>query len=213
MRRPVLCNLFLASGLLALTQMMTPTDAAAEARLALVIGQSAYRTVPELPNAANDAKGMAELLGNAGFNVTTAPNLAPERDAAGDLRFCRQGQRQRCRHHRAGVLCRPRPPDRRRELSGPGRSRSETRGRHSASGGAAERPSQHARRAADAGAHLHARCLPQQSVPGAERCRPRTCDRRHQGRRAGHLHLLFDLARRGSRGWLRRSTAPTPPRL
>ncbi|WP_369721769.1 caspase domain-containing protein [Bradyrhizobium sp. LLZ17] len=75
MRRPVLCNLFLASGLLALTQMMTPTDAAAEARLALVIGQSAYRTVPELPNAANDAKGMAELLGNAGFNVTTAPNL------------------------------------------------------------------------------------------------------------------------------------------
>ncbi|MDA9411671.1 MULTISPECIES: caspase family protein [unclassified Bradyrhizobium] len=76
MRRPVLCNLILASGLLALTQLMTPTDAAAEARLALVIGQSAYRTVPELPNAANDAKGMAELLGNAGFTVTAAPNLA-----------------------------------------------------------------------------------------------------------------------------------------
>ncbi|MDA9524274.1 caspase [Bradyrhizobium sp. CCBAU 11434] len=76
MRRPVLCNLILASGLLALTQLMTPTEAAAEARLALVIGQSAYRTVPELPNAANDAKGMAELLGNAGFTVTTAPNLA-----------------------------------------------------------------------------------------------------------------------------------------
>src|SRR3954447_7352536 len=76
MRRPALCNLILASGLLALTQLMTPTDAAAEARLALVIGQSAYRTVPELPNAANDAKGMAEMLGNAGFNVTAAPNLS-----------------------------------------------------------------------------------------------------------------------------------------
>lgn len=76
MRRPVLCNLVLASGLLALAQLMTPTQAAAEARLALVIGQSAYRTVPELPNAANDAKGIAELLGNAGFNVTAAPNLA-----------------------------------------------------------------------------------------------------------------------------------------
>lgn len=76
MRRPVLYNLVLASGLLALTQLMTPTQAAAEARLALVIGQSAYRTVPELPNAANDAKGMAELLGNAGFNVTAAPNLS-----------------------------------------------------------------------------------------------------------------------------------------
>lgn len=76
MRRPVLYNLVLASGLLALTQLMTPTQAAAEARLALVIGQSAYRTVPELPNAANDAKGMAELLGNAGFTVTAAPNLS-----------------------------------------------------------------------------------------------------------------------------------------
>ncbi|SEM23354.1 caspase family protein [Bradyrhizobium sp. OK095] len=75
MPRPVLRNLFLASSLLALTQLMTPTDAAAEARLALVIGQSAYRTVPELPNAANDAKGMTELLGNAGFTVTSAANL------------------------------------------------------------------------------------------------------------------------------------------
>ncbi|MES1148769.1 MAG: caspase family protein, partial [Bradyrhizobium guangdongense] len=76
MRRPVLCNLVLASSLFALTQFFTPTDAHAEARLALVIGQSAYRAVPELPNAANDAKGMTELLGSAGFNVTTAPNLA-----------------------------------------------------------------------------------------------------------------------------------------
>jgi uncharacterized caspase-like protein len=76
MRRPILCNLILAAGLLALTQLMMPTDATAEARLALVIGQSTYRTVPELPNAANDAKGMAEMLGNAGFNVTAAPNLS-----------------------------------------------------------------------------------------------------------------------------------------
>jgi uncharacterized caspase-like protein len=68
--------LILASALLALTQLMTPTQAAAEARLALVIGQSAYRTVPTLPNASNDAKGMAEMLGNAGFNVTAAPNLS-----------------------------------------------------------------------------------------------------------------------------------------
>jgi uncharacterized caspase-like protein len=76
MRRPVLSHLVLASSLLALTQLMTPTQAAAEARLALVIGQSAYRTVPALPNASNDANGMAELLGNAGFNVTAAPNLS-----------------------------------------------------------------------------------------------------------------------------------------
>ncbi|MCK1546850.1 caspase family protein [Bradyrhizobium sp. 179] len=76
MRRPVFSNLLLASGFFALAQLMTANVAAAEARLALVIGQSAYRTVPELPNAANDAKGMTELLGNAGFTVTTAANLA-----------------------------------------------------------------------------------------------------------------------------------------
>jgi len=76
MRRPAFSSLLLASGILALAQALTPTGAAAEARLALVIGQSAYRTVPALPNAANDAKGMTELLGNAGFTVTTASNLA-----------------------------------------------------------------------------------------------------------------------------------------
>ncbi|PSO21899.1 caspase family protein [Bradyrhizobium sp. MOS003] len=76
MRLPAFSRLFLGSGLLALTQFLAPTEAAAEARLALVIGQSAYRTVPELPNAANDAKGMTEMLGNAGFTVTTASNLA-----------------------------------------------------------------------------------------------------------------------------------------
>ena len=76
MRRPVLKSLLLASSLLVLTQLLAPADAMAEARLALVIGQSAYRAVPELPNAANDARGMTELLGNAGFTVTTAPTLA-----------------------------------------------------------------------------------------------------------------------------------------
>lgn len=76
MCRPALRTLLLASSLLAFTQFMAPTEAAAEARLALVIGQSAYRTVPELPNAANDAKGMTELLGHAGFTVTCASNLA-----------------------------------------------------------------------------------------------------------------------------------------
>jgi hypothetical protein len=49
---------------------------AAESRVALVIGQSAYRTVPPLPNAANDARHMADLLISAGFNVTTAPDLS-----------------------------------------------------------------------------------------------------------------------------------------
>ncbi len=76
MRRPAFRTFLLASALLAFSQIIPLNDASAETRLALVIGQSAYRAVPELPNAANDAKGMTELLSSAGFNVTSAPNLA-----------------------------------------------------------------------------------------------------------------------------------------
>jgi uncharacterized caspase-like protein len=66
--------------LLASTLLLSPLisashAAAAENRVALVIGQSAYRAVPALPNAENDGKRMAELLGNAGFQVTAAPDL------------------------------------------------------------------------------------------------------------------------------------------
>ncbi len=50
--------------------------AAAENRMALIIGNSAYETVTALPNPANDAKAMADLLTAAGFEVISAPNLA-----------------------------------------------------------------------------------------------------------------------------------------
>ncbi|MCO5131094.1 MAG: caspase family protein [Xanthobacteraceae bacterium] len=50
--------------------------ALAESRMALVIGQSAYRAVTPLPNPANDAKAMAGLLGDAGFEVTSASDLS-----------------------------------------------------------------------------------------------------------------------------------------
>lgn len=49
---------------------------AESSRLALVIGQSAYRSVTPLPNPANDAKAMAQMLGEAGFDVTTAADLS-----------------------------------------------------------------------------------------------------------------------------------------
>lgn len=73
MRRPFLRDLMLLSGLLLSLQVST-TPASAENRVALVIGQSAYRAVPALPNAENDGKRMAELLGSAGFDVTRAPD-------------------------------------------------------------------------------------------------------------------------------------------
>jgi uncharacterized caspase-like protein len=45
-----------------------PAAAVAERRIALVIGNSAYQLVSALPNPTNDAKGVAEVLRNAGFN-------------------------------------------------------------------------------------------------------------------------------------------------
>ncbi|MEH2554301.1 hypothetical protein V1286_001830 [Bradyrhizobium algeriense] len=51
-------------------------SASAESRLALVIGQSAYRSVPALPNPANDAKAVTQLLTDSGFEVSTASDLS-----------------------------------------------------------------------------------------------------------------------------------------
>jgi Caspase domain len=76
MRRSVFRDLLLASTLLLSPLISASHASAAENRLALVIGQSAYRAVPALPNAENDGKRMAELLTNSGFQVTAAPDLS-----------------------------------------------------------------------------------------------------------------------------------------
>ena len=76
MRRPVFPGLLLVFGLLLFPQISITGAASAESRVALVVGQSAYRAVPALPNAENDARKMTELLGNAGFDVTAAPDLS-----------------------------------------------------------------------------------------------------------------------------------------
>src|SRR6516162_7695337 len=70
MFRQALCTAFVLSALLA-----GSTAARAENRLALVIGESAYRAVTALPNPANDARAMSKLLNDAGFEVTTADDL------------------------------------------------------------------------------------------------------------------------------------------
>jgi hypothetical protein len=59
----------------------------AESRVALVIGQSAYRAVTPLPNPANDAKAVSQLLGDAGFEVVEAGDLSQNdlRRAVGDF--------------------------------------------------------------------------------------------------------------------------------
>ena len=58
---------------LALVLLLGTQAAPAENRVALVIGVSAHPAGPPLPNPANDAKMMIELLTAAGFEVTAAP--------------------------------------------------------------------------------------------------------------------------------------------
>ena len=62
--------------LIAATSLLGIFPARAESRLALVIGQSAYRSVPALPNPANDARAIAQALTDDGFEVTSASDLS-----------------------------------------------------------------------------------------------------------------------------------------
>src|SRR5262245_12834585 len=57
------------------TLLLCSVPAWAENRMALVIGQSAYKSVPALPNPGNDAKSMTQLLTDSGFEVSSASDL------------------------------------------------------------------------------------------------------------------------------------------
>jgi uncharacterized caspase-like protein len=71
MVRPVIRNAIVAAAV-----MLGSQAAWAESRLALVIGQSSYRAIAPLPNPVNDAKAMAQMLGDAGFEVQSATDLS-----------------------------------------------------------------------------------------------------------------------------------------
>ena len=58
------------------SMVLAAGSAFAENRVALVIGQSAYRSVPALPNPANDAKAVTQMLTDSGFEVSTAADLS-----------------------------------------------------------------------------------------------------------------------------------------
>src|SRR5215470_1693275 len=55
--------------------LLASVPAWAESRMALVIGQSAYKSVPALPNPGNDAKAVTQLLTDSGFEVSSAADL------------------------------------------------------------------------------------------------------------------------------------------
>lgn len=58
------------------SMVLAAGSAFAESRIALVIGQSAYRSVPALPNPANDARAVTQMLTDSGFEVSTAADLS-----------------------------------------------------------------------------------------------------------------------------------------
>ncbi len=63
-------------GACVLAACLSGAPAQAESRLALVIGNSSYRSVTALPNPVNDAKAVADELTAAGFDVTPALDLS-----------------------------------------------------------------------------------------------------------------------------------------
>src|SRR3954469_1910170 len=58
------------------TILLGASPALAENRVALVIGQSAYRSVPALPNPVNDARAVTQMLTDSGFEVSSASDLS-----------------------------------------------------------------------------------------------------------------------------------------
>jgi formylglycine-generating enzyme required for sulfatase activity len=62
-------------------------------RVALVIGNDAYRSQPKLDNAVNDARGMAQALRDLGFDVTELENATLEQMATGVNEFVGKLQR------------------------------------------------------------------------------------------------------------------------
>jgi uncharacterized protein (TIGR02246 family) len=78
--RTALAALLLVGCFLLAVPAGAQAPAQAERRVALVIGVSGYRNLDQLPNAGNDARAIARVLGNAGFElVRGGPVLDPDR--------------------------------------------------------------------------------------------------------------------------------------
>lgn len=76
-----------------LTVTPAPSGALAERRVALVIGNSGYRTVPTLPNARRDADAIADALRGVGFqSVTLEGDLTKDKMAEALRRFAHEAE-------------------------------------------------------------------------------------------------------------------------
>jgi caspase domain-containing protein len=80
----------LAIGLMLFSSMVA--DANAEKRVALVIGNGAYKNVPTLPNPPNDAADVAAALRRSGFDIIFETNLDQIGMQDASIRFAREAR-------------------------------------------------------------------------------------------------------------------------
>src|ERR1700681_1049793 len=72
--------------------LFTANAAIADRRVAFVVGNGAYKNVAQLPNPAIDAKAMAGVLRNVGFDVVEGTNLPRDKMTERLLEFGKKAQ-------------------------------------------------------------------------------------------------------------------------
>jgi uncharacterized caspase-like protein len=83
---------FLIAALSVAGFLFSADSALADKRVAFVVGNSAYRSVAPLPNPAVDAKSMAKLLRNVGFDVVEGSNLTRDKMTERLLEFGKKAE-------------------------------------------------------------------------------------------------------------------------
>ena len=83
---------FILVALSAFSILISVHAAKADRRVAFVVGNGAYKNVQSLPNPAIDAKSMARVLRNVGFDVVEGANLTREKMTERLLEFGKKAQ-------------------------------------------------------------------------------------------------------------------------
>jgi uncharacterized caspase-like protein len=83
---------FLIAALSVAGLLASASVAKADKRVAFVLGNSAYRNVAPLPNPAIDAKSMAKVLRNVGFEVVEGANLTRDKMTERLLEFGKKAE-------------------------------------------------------------------------------------------------------------------------
>src|SRR6201991_3408844 len=83
---------FLIAALSVAGLLISATVAKADKRVAFVVGNGAYKNVAALPNPAIDAKSMAKVLRNVGFDVVEGTNLTRDKMTERLLEFGKKAE-------------------------------------------------------------------------------------------------------------------------